>query len=166
VLGVRVKMRPDLARRVTAEGHQIASHSWGHRDFAKSKPAEIKRQIRKSRAVIKAETGVDSRWIRAPYGSMNARAWKTVGKERMKVVGWNVDSGDWAKPGVKKIANGVVKRTRPGSIVLMHDGGGNRAQTVKALPLIIKQLRKKGYTFVTVEELYAVRAVAKDPKKK
>jgi len=66
-----------------------------------------------------------------------------------------VDSHDWEQPGVRKIVRNVVYSARPGSIILMHDGGGNRIQTVAALPYIIKALRKRGYAFVSLDELAA-----------
>jgi peptidoglycan/xylan/chitin deacetylase (PgdA/CDA1 family) len=157
VVGARVKRQPTVARRVVAEGHQMANHTLGHRSLNSAKPKEIKRQVRSGRATIRKYTGVDTRWLRPPYGAMSASAWKFARKEKTHVVLWDVDSRDWTKPGAKKIASSVVKHTKPGAIVLMHDGGGSRAQTVKALPTIIKRLKAKGYTFVTVEELYAVR---------
>jgi peptidoglycan/xylan/chitin deacetylase (PgdA/CDA1 family) len=157
VVGARVKRQPTVARRVVAEGHQMANHTLGHRSLNSAKPKEIKRQVRSGRATIRKYTGVDTRWLRPPYGAMSASAWKFARKEKTHVVLWDVDSRDWTKPGAKKIASSVVKHTKPGAIVLMHDGGGSRAQTVKALPTIIKRLKAKGYTFVSVEELYAVR---------
>ena len=79
------------------------------------------------------------------------------------MVMWDVDSRDWKKPGAKKIAKSVVKHVKPGSIVLLHDGGGDRAQTVAALPMIIRDLKAKDYLFVTVEELVEASNVAKGP---
>jgi len=72
------------------------------------------------------------------------------------VIRWTVDSEDWKKPGPVTISHRVVHDVGPGSVVLFHDGGGDRRQTVEALPAIIEQLRAQGYVFVTVEELYAV----------
>lgn len=163
MLGTRVNKAPSIARRVVAEGHQVASHTLGHRYLSREKPKEIRRQIRGGRAAIKEHTGVDTRWLRPPYGSMNGPAWKVVKAEKVKVVMWDVDPKDWNKGRkAKSIANSAVRNAKPGSIILLHDGGGDRTQTVKALPIIIKKLRAKGYAFVTVEELYAVKRTAKD----
>ncbi|PKQ16784.1 MAG: hypothetical protein CVT67_03160 [Actinobacteria bacterium HGW-Actinobacteria-7] len=161
MLGVRVKKAPAVARRVVAEGHQVANHTLGHRLLTKEKPKEIKHQIRGGAAAIKKYTGVSTRWLRPPYGGMNAKSWKVARVEKVHVVIWDVDSKDWTKPGAQKIASNVVRHAKPGSIILMHDGGGDRSQTVKALPTIIKKLRAKGYLFVTVEELYAVKRAPK-----
>ena len=66
---------------------------------------------------------------------------------------WSVDSKDYERPGVRRIVERVVAAARPGAIVLMHDGGGNRAQTIAAIPKIVKRLRAKHYRFVTVPQL-------------
>lgn len=161
VLGVRVNRKPDVARRIAQEGHLLGNHSLSHRSFPESSPKEVRKQIDKGREAIKKHTGVETNWLRPPYGAMDAAAWKVAKKANAKVVRWTVDSEDWRKRGPKKIADRVVKRVKPGAVVLFHDGGGDRRQTVKALPSIITQLKKKGYTFVTVEELYAVHADAK-----
>ncbi len=161
MLGIRVKRDPEAARRAAAEGHQVANHSLSHRRLPEQNAKEIKRQIVGGRAVIKQNTGVDSNWLRPPYGAMSSKTWRVARADKTHVVMWDVDSKDWKKPGAKKITNNVVKHTKSGSIILMHDGGGDRRQTIKALPGIIKQLKAKGYTFVTVEELYAVDESAK-----
>ena len=77
----------------------------------------------------------------------------------MTTVIWDVDPRDWSTPGTDAIYSRVVSATRPGSIILMHDGGGNRAETVAALPHIIKTLRSRGYHFVTVSKLLGQRTI-------
>ncbi len=164
MLGIRAKRKPEVAARAAREGHLVASHSLSHRSFATSSPKEIKRQIEGGRTAVKQATGVDSPWLRPPYGSMSGPAWKVAKKTGSKVVRWSVDSEDWKKPGAGKLAKRVVKRVKPGSVVLFHDGGGDRSQTVAALPVIIERLRAKGYVFVTVEQLYAINGTS--PAKK
>ena len=80
----------------------------------------------------------------------------------MKVVNWDVDTSDWKLPGAGSIASTIVHQVRPGSIVLMHDGGGDRSQDVEALPGIIDDLKKQGYEFVTVEQLIKMAGDAGD----
>ena len=77
----------------------------------------------------------------------------------MNMILWDVDSKDWQRPGAKAIATGILNNTQPGSIVLMHDGGGPRDQTVAALPRVLKKLRSRGYRFVTVSELLGYRDI-------
>jgi len=160
MLGVRVKRAPAVAARVAREGHLVANHSLSHRSFGTSSSKETKRQIVKGREAIKQATGVDTPWLRPPYGAMRDSAWRIAKKTDSRVVRWSVDSEDWKKRGAGKLAKRVIKQVRPGSVVLFHDGGGDRSETVAALPVIIEQLRARGYVFVTVEELYAVNGTS------
>ncbi len=158
MLGVRAKLQPALARRVADEGHLVGNHSSGHRSLARSKAKVARAQIDNGRAMLLKYTGVDTPWLRPPYGDMDKGAWRVVRASGSRVVMWDVDSHDWEKRGVKKIVRVVVKHTKPGAIILMHDGGGDRRQTVQALPIVIDKLKAKGYTFVTIDELYALGA--------
>ncbi len=161
VLGRQAERHPALVKRIADGGHLLGSHSVSHKRFNTVKPARVHKETVQSRRLIADAVGVDSPWIRPPYGAMNAGAWGAVREAGGRVVLWDVDPEDWRKPGTKKIADRVVRATKPGSIVLLHDGGGDRTQTVKALPKIIKRLRGKGYTFVTVEELVEANGVKK-----
>jgi hypothetical protein len=157
MLGVRVKLAPELARQVAEDGNQVANHSLGHRLLTTSKPKEIRRQIRGGADTIYKATGVLPTWFRPPYGAINKAVWKQVRTSRVHVALWTVDTRDWSRPGVKRIVKNATGNTRNGSILLMHDGGTNRRQTIKALPKIIRTLKKRGYIFVTIEELSDAR---------
>jgi peptidoglycan-N-acetylglucosamine deacetylase len=93
--------------------------------------------------------------FRPPYGSFNETTLSITKKLKMLTILWTIDTDDFAQPGVKKIVSNVLDNVKPGAIVLMHDAGGTRTQTVDALPTIIKALRKRDYTFVTVPRLLA-----------
>lgn len=153
MVGARVKAAPKLAKQVAEAGNLIGNHSLGHRLLTKSKTKEIKRQITGGAGVIYRATGVYPTWFRPPYGAMNGRVWKQVRLAHQRVVLWNVDPRDWSRPGVKHIVRVTMKHARSGAIILMHDGGPNRKQTIKALPQIIRKLKKRGFTFVTIQEL-------------
>jgi peptidoglycan-N-acetylglucosamine deacetylase len=155
MLGVRVKIAPKLAKQVADDGNLIGSHSLGHRLLTKAKAKEIKRQIVGGTSAIKKATGVKATWFRPPYGAINERVWKQTRNLHLRVAMWDVDTMDWSAPGVKKIVKTAQTRTRKGSIILMHDGGGTRTQTIKALPKIIRSLKKRGFIFVTMRELDA-----------
>ncbi len=99
MLGVRVKLAPELARRVAEEGNQVANHSLGHRLLTTSKPKEIRRQIRGGADTIYEATGVLPTWFRPPYGAINKAVWKQVRTSRMHVALWTVDTRDWSRPG-------------------------------------------------------------------
>ena len=91
--------------------------------------------------------------MRAPYGAFTEQEWARAGDIVGCNVLWNIDTSDWERPGAQAIADAVLNNVHNGSIVLMHDGGGNREQTVEALPMIIDGLHDQGYTIVTVGEL-------------
>lgn len=153
MLGVRVKASPDLARAVAVAGNTVGNHTLGHRLLTESKPKVIKKQIDAGADVIYKATGVLPTWFRPPYGAINGAVWKQVRLSRMRVALWDIDTRDWSRPGVKKIVSSVTRNARSGSIILMHDGGTNRKQTIKALPSVIRKLKKRGFTFVTIQEL-------------
>jgi peptidoglycan/xylan/chitin deacetylase (PgdA/CDA1 family) len=87
--------------------------------------------------------------FRLPYGRNSAAAQDVIGRMGLRLLGWNVDPSDYTRPGAQAIASRVNAQARPGGIVLLHDGGGDRSQTLAALPLIIASLRAAGYTFGT-----------------
>ncbi len=93
------------------------------------------------------------RLFRPPYGAYNAQTLRTARGLRMLMVLWSVDPGDWRRPGVKEIVSDVLGGSKPGAVVIMHDGGGDRSQTVAALPAIIRGLRKRRYELVSLPEL-------------
>ena len=93
------------------------------------------------------------RLFRPPYGRYDATTLALLHKYGMLMVMWTVDSGDYLKPGVAAIVKSVISGARPGAIILMHDAGGDRRQTVAALPKIIRKLRARGYRIVTVPRL-------------
>jgi peptidoglycan-N-acetylglucosamine deacetylase len=93
------------------------------------------------------------RLFRPPYGSYNGVTLATLRRLNMFMVLWSIDPGDWRRPGAKAIVSNVLSNARPGAIVIMHDGGGDRSQTLAALPAIINGLRHRKYTLVTVPRL-------------
>jgi len=155
--GGRVKKARGLARRVADEGHLVGNHTLSHKLLTKEKPKEVRRQIMGGAKVIRSATGVQPVWFRPPYGAINGDVWKQTRKLHLKVALWDVDTRDWSRPGAKKIIRTTEKNAKSGSIILMHDGGTNRRQTIAALPKIIRDLKAKGYVFVTLEELDSAR---------
>jgi len=164
VVGNRVKLYPDLVRRTVEEGHQIANHSWSHRNFADSSNGQVWEEVVSGQRAIQRATGTWTPWIRPPYGAMNGRVYRVMKQLGQRTVLWDVDTGDWTKPGGGTIVKRTLRAVKPGSVVLMHDGGSNnRRQTIAALPAIIHELKKRGYEFVTVSEMAAV-SVPNDAK--
>jgi peptidoglycan/xylan/chitin deacetylase (PgdA/CDA1 family) len=92
-------------------------------------------------------SGVKSRCLRPPTGATNAKVAATAAALHQRQVLWDVDTDDWTKPGTAKIEHEILRGARPGAIILMHDGGGNRSQTVAALDSALTKLTKQGYTY-------------------
>ncbi|MBI5232282.1 MAG: polysaccharide deacetylase family protein [Coriobacteriales bacterium] len=154
MIGARARVMPGMARRVARKGHTVANHTLSHRLLGREKSLTvIKNQINGGQVAIERATGVDAEWFRPPGGSIDTRSKKAVRQAGLQVVMWDVDSNDWRKPGSAAIANNVIKNSSPGAVILMHDGGGDRSQTVAALPKIIKGLKKRGYSFVTLDDM-------------
>ena len=150
MLGDMVNRDPSTARRVLASGHEIANHSSTHALL----PGYS--DIRRASRTIRRTTGFKPCLFRPPYGALNSSVVRNVRDLGMKSVLWDVDTSDWSTPGTGTIRS-RISGARPGSIVLMHDGGGPRSQTVAALPGAIRNLRARGFRFVTVTRLLGNR---------
>lgn len=153
MLGQQVASYPTYARRVLAQGHEVANHSYDH-DLLPSGS-----NIRHATRTITEVTGFRPCLFRPPYGAVSGSLKKSAKDDDMKVVNWDVDTTDWKLPGSAAIASTIVHQSRSGSIVLMHDGGGPRSGTVDALADAIGGLRKRGFEFVTVSELLGNRMI-------
>ena len=154
MIGYLVKRNPALARKVASEGHLVGNHTAGHQLLTKMTAAQIDKQLSGAERLLEADTGATVRWFRPPGGRMSPVALARVRDAGLKVAMWSVDPQDWRRGRkASQIAHGVVARVKPGSVVLMHDGGGDRAQTIRALPVIIRSLRSRGYRFVTLDEI-------------
>jgi len=154
LLGVQVEQHPDLVRRIVEEGHQIANHSYSHRDHRELSFEEQREDFLKAQDLIEEASGIRPTWVRPPYGMATASTYSLYGQEDMMVAHWSIDPVDWRRPGTEVIRTRVVERAYPGAVVLLHDAGGNRNQTVAATRGIIRDLREKDYSFLTVEQLY------------
>ncbi|WP_158301607.1 polysaccharide deacetylase family sporulation protein PdaB [Paenibacillus mesophilus] len=143
---------PGLARRIHSAGYEIGSHGYLHEDFTKHSDHWIRAQVKKAERIIRNVTGVRTRLIRTPNGSINGKVVKKLRTLGYRKIHWSVDSLDWTNPGNDAIVKRVLSRTRSGDIILMH-ASDSATQTAKALPKMIDGLRAKGFRFVTVSEL-------------
>jgi peptidoglycan/xylan/chitin deacetylase (PgdA/CDA1 family) len=154
MMGMLVQRAPSLAKRVVAEGHLVANHTQGHRLLGHATPAQVVYEMSVGEATIRRYTGVEPTWFRAPGGTVTPMVKQQAKAIGERIAGWTLDTMDWKKPPAYQIVKRVVGNVKPGSIVLMHDGGGDRKQTIDALPNTIKQLKAMGYTFVTLDQMY------------
>lgn len=136
-LGVNTPGQGKIIAAIRAQGSNIANHTYSHRDLTRQSDAEVRRQLR---------LGPKAKCFRPPYGATSARIRKTVKHAGMKEVLWTVDTNDWQKPGVRALEQfGKSRQVKDGGIILMHDGGGTRDQTVAALPKMITSLQARGF---------------------
>lgn len=154
VLGSQVSRHPEIARRIVEEGHQIANHSYTHRDYRSLNYEEKRSDFVRAQDAIEDATGVRPSWVRPPYGKMNATSYTLFGNEEVLAAHWSVDPADWRRPGRGVIRQRVANTVHPGAVILLHDAGGDREQTVRATRDIIRDLRAEDYRFVTVEQLF------------
>jgi peptidoglycan-N-acetylglucosamine deacetylase len=148
LLGDKAAEHPALARRIVTEGHRVCNHSRSHPDLARLPEYRVRQQVLTAQKQIRRATGRTPRTFRFPYGSSDRAAKRIVEGYGLRVLSWDVDPADWTRPSPGVITSRVVRQTCPGSVVLMHDGGGDRGHTVASLDATITQLRARGYRFV------------------
>ncbi|MFD0265287.1 bifunctional polysaccharide deacetylase/glycosyltransferase family 2 protein [Streptomyces sp. NPDC127106] len=162
-VGTKVAENPGLARRIVDEGHQIGLHSFTHTDLGAASAWRRSLELRETQLVIAGATGVTTPLLRPPYSS-TAKAlgdadWDAVvqaGQEGYLTVLTTLDSEDWRRPGVERIVADATPKDTGGQILLLHDAGGDRAQTVAALEQLVPRLKASGWTFATVGDAVAL----------
>jgi polysaccharide deacetylase family sporulation protein PdaB len=160
VVGKKVDMYPELAKREVLEGHEIANHTYNHIYFNKRMTEDsIHKEILKAEQTILNITGYKPRLFRPPGGFYSENVIRVLQKSGYQLImwSWHQDSKDWDRPGVDKIVSSVIQKTRNGDIVLLHDYVEGETQTIAALKQILPQLQERGYRFVTVSELLTYR---------
>lgn len=150
LIGYEAEKYPDLVRKEIAQGHVVGTHSWNHpTPFASLGEAQLERQFSQTDEVM-TRLGIDPYLFKPPGGSFSPRVVEMARRHGMRTVMWSADTHDYTGKTAKEIAKYVLKHLEPGAIVLMHDGGGDRSATVKALPDIIRGARKRGYDLVSI----------------
>ncbi|MBK1783818.1 polysaccharide deacetylase family protein [Prauserella cavernicola] len=148
-LGADLAQHRDVTRRAIAEGNVVANHSWAHADLTRLDPAALDAELDRTTAALRA-VGSTSSCVRPPYGSTNDEVDARLDDRGLRSVLWNVDTEDWRRPGASVIAERLVDQASPGAVVLLHDGGGDRSDTVQALRIALPKLAAQGYEFTTV----------------
>jgi peptidoglycan/xylan/chitin deacetylase (PgdA/CDA1 family)/GT2 family glycosyltransferase len=158
LVGGRVAEQPGLVRAEVAAGDEVGVHTFTHDDLGTASAWRRGFEFAQTQSVIEGAAGVSTPLLRPPYSSeadalddLDWTALKNAGEHGYLVVLTNRDSQDWQRPGVARIvANVLPPAGTPGLLVMMHDSGGDRSQTVAALDLLIPLLKARGYTFATV----------------
>ena len=143
--------------RELRDGDVLGDHTFTHPELTRS--PEVRSQLQRTIWAIRALSGYTPCVFRPPYGAYNSSIVNTASSLGLATVLWNVDPTDWALPGTAAIQQRVLAQVRPGSIIISHDGGGPRGETLAAYPAIIQTLRRRGYRIVTIPELLGFRLI-------
>lgn len=154
VVGKTVKNHPQLLKQIVADGHAIGNHTWNHH-YHQYSPSAAAQELETTAQLIHQLTGVKTALFRPPAGILNNGLVDYAHQKKYAVIMWSADSKDWQSRRITgpQLIDNALTGAQPGSIILLHDGGGDRSKTVAALPKLITELKQRGYQFVTVPEL-------------
>lgn len=153
MVGDMTQQYPNVVREVADQGHEVADHSMTHPEAPKVDSQRLRQEVQGTAQLLERISGKKIKYFRPPYGYFDAAYFQACRDNNMNVVLWSIVPRDWEQPPAEVIAQRVATEIRPGAIVLLHDGGGDRRQTVKALPLIIEAIQAKGLQAVTLSQL-------------
>jgi peptidoglycan/xylan/chitin deacetylase (PgdA/CDA1 family) len=145
VCGEMVVDNQDLLARMADDGHLVGNHTWTHPLLTRLRRSKIRSEMERTSDVIEKAYGERPQWFRAPYGAWNRAAFQLGAEMGMEPLAWTVDSLDWTRPGTRTIVRRIEHGAAPGVVVLSHDAGGNRSQTVRALHKWLPHLLDSGY---------------------
>ncbi|MFD9636442.1 polysaccharide deacetylase family protein [Streptomyces violascens] len=147
--GPNAARHPDLVKQVVAAGHRLCNHSVSHDTAMDKKPVEYQEKeiLDAKHSIDEASGGEELRYYRAPGGAFTPQSRQLAAAYRMRSLGWNVDPSDFRQPGADAIVRAVKNQLPKGPTVLLHDGGGNRAQTMQALERLLPWFKEQGYAF-------------------
>jgi peptidoglycan/xylan/chitin deacetylase (PgdA/CDA1 family) len=155
VIGRNVAAHPDIARRIVAEGHEIANHSYNHPALTSIGAGRLNQEIADTSKIIEQATGRRPTNMRPPYGAINDRVRAAILRDHgLDIIMWSCDPLDWKRPGAEVVRRRMVDGATPGGILLAHD---IHPGTIEATPGVIQDLKAKGYGFATVSQLLALK---------
>ncbi|MEU0893286.1 bifunctional polysaccharide deacetylase/glycosyltransferase family 2 protein [Streptomyces massasporeus] len=157
LVGSMVSRYPSVVRDMVDQGHEVGIHTFTHVDLSYQSDARVRREMEQTQLALAGAAGITTTLFRAPYSSetdaIDNYSWpvyKELGQDGYTSVFVDTDSDDWKRPGVSKIVQWATPKKNKGASVLFHDAGGERSQTIEALPRYIEKMRAKGYTFTTI----------------
>ncbi|MEU6223229.1 polysaccharide deacetylase family protein [Streptomyces sp. NPDC047042] len=145
VCGEMAVNNQDLLAEMAEDGHVVGNHTWSHPLLTRLTRSEIRSQMERTCEVIEDGCGEAPAWFRAPYGAWNRAAFQIGADLGMEPLAWTVDTLDWMAPGTRRIVDRVERGAAPGVVVLSHDAGGDRSQSVRALRDYLPHLLDSGY---------------------
>ncbi|MFF2144381.1 polysaccharide deacetylase family protein [Kitasatospora sp. NPDC058190] len=150
VVGMEAHANKDVIKQIAADGHTLANHTMTHpQPLSHRSAAQIHQQLVDTQSVLVDSGAPAPTLFRSPGGDWSPTILETAAQLGMTPIDWDVDPRDWARPGTNKITEKLLA-AKPGDILLCHDGGGDRTQTLEALKTVLPALKAKGYTFVTL----------------
>ncbi|MFF4690820.1 bifunctional polysaccharide deacetylase/glycosyltransferase family 2 protein [Streptomyces sp. NPDC001307] len=157
LVGSMVSRYPGIVKTMVRQGNEVGVHTFTHVDLSYQSDTRIKREMEQTQLALAGAAGITTTLFRAPYSSetdaIDDYSWpvyQKLGKEGYTSVFVDTDSDDWKRPGVSKIVQWATPKGTKGASVLFHDAGGERSQTIEALPTYIEKMKAKGYTFTTI----------------
>lgn len=160
LIGARIEANQEILKRLIAEGHQVGNHTFHHSRSTGFYPvSKLEQELISTREVVKRHTGLNMKLYRPPFGVTTPNLAKVVSQLKQHVIGWSVRSFDTTRQSADRIIQRIVKETRPGAVVLLHD---DREKCVAILEAVIPQLLNQHYTFSTVGELFQLEAYEND----
>ncbi|GGY92743.1 hypothetical protein GCM10010300_40910 [Streptomyces olivaceoviridis] len=145
VCGECVVQNKELLARMADEGHVVGNHTWTHPLLTELNRREIRSEMESTSDAIEDAYGERPQWFRAPYGAWNRATFQLGAEMGMEPMAWTVDTTDWMEPGTRTIIDRVEGGAAPGVVVLSHDAGGDRSQTVRAIREWLPYLIDSGY---------------------
>ncbi|MFH8618873.1 polysaccharide deacetylase family protein [Streptomyces sp. NPDC017979] len=145
VCGEMVAQQRDLLRQMSEDGHVIGNHTWSHPLMPSLSAARIRSEMGRTSDAVEGVLGHPPLWYRAPFGAWNRLSFQVGAELGMEPLGWTVDTLDWTEPGAGTIVSRVLDGAGPGVVVLSHDAGGDRSQSVSALRNYLPKLLDAGY---------------------
>jgi peptidoglycan/xylan/chitin deacetylase (PgdA/CDA1 family) len=152
VVGKMADKHPDLLRRIVADGHDLASHTYNHYRLPMLTPPQMVQELLEGANAIKRATGFTPKLYRPPGGEYDERVLQATRQVGQTMVLWTADPGDFVQPGTQVIIERTMKKIRSGGIILLHDGV---PQTIQIVPYLVQRLRAEGYHFVTCSQMAA-----------
>lgn len=165
-VGQRIEQNPDLAKQIHDQGHLIGNHSFHHGMWINfGSRATLRHEVDSCNAAIQKAAGVKPNLYRPPHGFKNPALGDVLNDRQMVVIGWQVRGFDAVTTDAARITTRIVNGAKPGGVITLHDGAGlqgtdDRSATVEALPVIIDGLRARGFKFVRLDELLAIKGYA------
>jgi peptidoglycan/xylan/chitin deacetylase (PgdA/CDA1 family) len=158
MIGEQMEKNPEVVKEVAEQGHEIGNHTFSHPKLSELTPADCLAEMERNEQIIRELTGQSPVVFRPPYLDYNHDTISIVESKGYSMIGaLNLESQDWEQPGVEHILSASRKSVRNGSILIFHDGYGDRSQTIQAVKKLVSELKSQGYQLLTVSELLNLR---------